>query len=303
MAKIARTVSGLGLAVCLGLAFVPPACGGRQAAELSVFHGSDGPTVPAATVSKLQACADRIRDPLKEITYTFYFHVEVAEDGHVDRVKHKESIPVDPGIESCLADALEGMRVPASAVEALTQQREHAEGVSPSSRGLMGDPISAGAALLAALAGVELVPVTLAAGVVTVNVGVTIYVGEEVIEAARRQRESKRGDSPPLSSPRVMPLGPCENKCQDDYENAAAVCGKMQGQGQRRACQDGAYASYKSCRASCQHSNTCQEDCEWERSECYKDCRKIPEKQKRKREACWNDCNEGYANCIRKCKD
>ena len=200
MAKIARTVSGLGLAVCLGLAFVPPACGGRQAAELSVFHGSDGPTVPAATVSKLQACADRIRDPLKEITYTFYFHVEVAEDGHVDRVKHKESIPVDPGIESCLADALEGMRVPASAVEALTQQREHAEGVSPSSRGLMGDPISAGAALLAALAGVELVPVTLAAGAVTVTVGVTIYVGEKVIEKVKRRKRN-------------------ENSCGEMYDN------------------------------------------------------------------------------------
>jgi hypothetical protein len=206
MAKIARTVSGLGLALFLGLALVPPACGGRQAPELSVFHGDGRPTVPNATVSKLQACVDRIRDPRHEIKYAFQFHVEVAEDGHVARVKHKGASPTDPGIESCLADALEGMRVPASAVEALTRQWEEAEAVSPSSRALMGEPVSLGAALLAALAGVELAPVVIVAGVVTVAVGVTVYVGEEVIDTIKYRR--KRNDKCTKMFVRCQALGP-----------------------------------------------------------------------------------------------
>jgi hypothetical protein len=52
--------------------------------------------------------------------------------------------------------------------------------------------MSAGAALLAALAGVELVPVTLVAGAVTVAVGVSIYAGEKVIEAAKRRSRCQK---------------------------------------------------------------------------------------------------------------
>jgi hypothetical protein len=181
--KIARLASSLGLALFLGLAFVPPACGGSQPVDPPVPHGSEGPTIPDATIAELRVCASRGKDRREEATYAFHFDVEVMEDGHVDRVKHKESLPVDRATESCMAGALEGMRVPAYVVQALTEQAERAEGVSPQSRGLIGNP------LLAAGAAVELFPLLLVVAGATVVVGVAVYYVE--IDAARRRRRSK----------------------------------------------------------------------------------------------------------------
>src|SRR4051794_10942723 len=48
---------------------------------------------------------------------------------------------------------------------------------------------------------------------------------------------------------------------------------------------------------------TCVDDCEWEKKDCDKQCRKIPENKKREREACWSKCENEYAACLKKCKD
>jgi hypothetical protein len=96
--------------------------------------------------------------------------------------------------------------------------------------------------------------------------------------------------------------GSCEGQCNENYEGAAAVCGKMNDEGQRRACQDSAYASYKSCRANCQHNNgACEKRCDDEAEACERECRKIPEDDKKARRRCWNDCNEAHGRCRKKC--
>jgi hypothetical protein len=48
---------------------------------------------------------------------------------------------------------------------------------------------------------------------------------------------------------------------------------------------------------------TCLDDCEWEKKECDKGCRKIPEGENKRRERCWRGCMDDYAECRRKCKD
>jgi hypothetical protein len=252
--RIARFTLAVVLTFCLGLAFTPLGCGGSQGgAAVSHPHGGEGPTVPDATVSKLTACAEQGKRRLKEDMYALQFNVEVTESGHADRVKLKDSYPSDGAMESCIGGALEDMSVPAFVVQALL-----ADADPPESSGNIGFIMVLGGA-------VALVPATVVAPGVTVLVSVTVYLSKEVIETARRRRPSEGGYSP--SSPRVMPLGPCEKKCQDAYEDAAAVCGRMADAAQRSACQDSAYARYKSCREGCQKKQ--DDDCQ----EKYERCR------------------------------
>src|SRR5262249_50979206 len=70
--------------------------------------------------------------------------------------------------------------VPLSVVQALTEQAERAEAVSPQSRGLMGTPV-----LAAAGGAIQLIPAMFVAASVTFIVGVAIYVA---IDAARWSR-------------------------------------------------------------------------------------------------------------------
>jgi hypothetical protein len=177
---ITRLTLAAGLALCLGLAFVPVSCGGSRGFEAS-SHGGDGPTIPDATVAELRACAEKSKGRLKETTYAFQFAVEVTEDGHAGRVRLKDSSPSDGEMESCMPDVLKDMPVPPAAVQALTPPAE-AEAVLPESRGLVGNP------LLAAAAVVELIPIALVAASVTVIVGVTIYASNEAVKKVRRKR-------------------------------------------------------------------------------------------------------------------
>jgi hypothetical protein len=239
-------------------------------------HAGEGPTVPDATVSKLTACAEQGKRRLKEDMYALQFNVEVTESGHADRVKLKDSYPSDGAMESCIGGALEAMSVPAFVVQALL-----ADANPPESSGNIGFVMVLGGAI-------ALVPATVVAPGVTVLVSVTVYLSKEVIETARRRRQSEGGYSP--SSPRVMPLGPCEKKCQDAYEDAAAVCGRM-ADAARRACQDSAYARYKSCRESCQKKD--DKDCD----EKYEACRQYGPKSCRKRVGGMTLCNR----CLERC--
>jgi len=67
-------------------------------------------------------------------------------------------------------------------------------------------------------------------------------------------------------NPCIMPSSPCDDKCLDGYEASAIACGKIENEAQRKTCQDGAYASYKSCHENChQMSNS---DCD----DKYQDC-------------------------------
>jgi hypothetical protein len=175
-----RHTSAVGLALCLGLAFVPLGCAGGQEVAVAPSPGGGGSYIPSSIYAEIKACAGQGRAHLlEETSYDLDFDVEVTEGGQVSRVRRRGLSPGDGGMESCMAHALEGMVVPPSAVRALLQQAEAGAG-SPQSRGLMGSPW----ALAVPLGAIVL----LMAGA-TIVVGVTIYLNHEHAETARRRKK------------------------------------------------------------------------------------------------------------------
>lgn len=117
--------------------------------------------------------------------------------------------------------------------------------------------------------------------------------------------ESQDATDPPPPDCNIVPQSPCNEKCLADYVEAAAECGKLENETQRRACQDVAFLGYKSCRENCRQK---------ENKECddkYQDCINHGPSSCRKEEAgkslcnrCWERCNAGdspSARC-RNCK-
>jgi len=107
----------------------------------------------------------------------------------------------------------------------------------------------------------------------------------------------------PLAPAQMVPLAPCEQKCQREYEDAAAVCGRMQDQAQKRACQDSAYAAYRSCRNNCQHqSNDCLEHCKKKCDDADDECRdRCKRKPKKDRQNCYSECSNKNGKCLDDC--
>ena len=108
------------------------------------------------------------------------------------------------------------------------------------------------------------------------------------------------GPSYPVHPPGRQPPEPCEAKCEAEYEDAAVVCGRMENDRERMACQDGAHARYKGCRESCQHSSDddplerCKKACDKENERCIKNC-------PRGDQSCMQKCNEVNGRCLKEC--
>ncbi|MDC3983800.1 hypothetical protein KEG57_25045 [Polyangium jinanense] len=120
------------------------------------------------------------------------FDVDVTADGQVDKATVRESMIGDREIVSCMEDALHGMSLPGVVASLRSSGPVYGDSVSPEGRAPMGHPAAAAAAAGAA---VNLIPIVLIAGGVTILVAVTAHVAEEVveevgeaIEAARRRR-------------------------------------------------------------------------------------------------------------------
>jgi hypothetical protein len=102
-----------------------------------------------------------------------------------------------------------------------------------------------------------------------------------------------------------MPLAPCENKCQKDYEDMAANCGSLESAMDRQKCADSAYAAYKGCRETCQKTSDddclkhCKEMCYDQMMECKDRCKK---KKVKDRPACYNQCNQVHGRCVHECE-
>jgi hypothetical protein len=50
----------------------------------------------------------------------------------------------------------------------------------------------------------------------------------------------------------IVSGGPCDDKCQGEYDAASLECGKIEDAAQRRACQDTAHANYRACQDKCE---------------------------------------------------
>jgi hypothetical protein len=110
------------------------------------------------------------------------------------------------------------------------------------------------------------------------------------------------GGADAAANPCIMPPeNACYAKCDADYENAAAACGKIADAVQRTTCQDNAYANYKSCRQNCYSAQkSCLdmfEDCD---SRNYAPCNKIIG-HKSLCAYCQDDCNAGEPYNYKQC--
>jgi hypothetical protein len=208
---IPKLTSSAGLALCLGLAFTPLGCGGSQETRVEPFHPApEGPTAPEVTVAKLEACGSEGAASLKDDHYAIVFDVDVTESGDVDRVKIRDSVIGDHGIESCMARALEGMPVPRSVLRQLD-----AGPVSPQSRGVMGNALVAVA--------VELAPIVIIAAGVTFVVAVSFHLADEAIEAISRRKLEKMC-YPPLYECLENPKQPEWNRENFGNRKACEAC-------------------------------------------------------------------------------
>jgi hypothetical protein len=118
------------------------------------------------------------------------------------------------------------------------------------------------------------------------------------------------GDSPPNPNDFTIPeadcniaeQSPCTEKCLASYETAATTCGKVLDDAQRKTCQDGAYAGYKTCKESCQQSDTndckerCKQLCDAIHDACHANCTK-----NNPTPSCHAKCNDEYGACLKKC--
>jgi hypothetical protein len=110
---------------------------------------------------------------------------------------------------------------------------------------------------------------------------------------------------PPICN--IISAGPCDDKCQAEYEKASSACARVEDAAQRRACQDKAHAEYRACQEKCEQeaSRTCRE--KWD--DCIDGitgpywCRLPGSGSSSYCDVCWQGCNSGdppSAKC-RKC--
>jgi hypothetical protein len=118
------------------------------------------------------------------------------------------------------------------------------------------------------------------------------------------------GDAPPkqpqdVTNPppdcNIVPGSPCNEKCQASYNENAAVCGNIENEGQRRTCQDNAYATYKSCRGNCDMQEAgcleqCNALCDQIHDKCHARCTKDEPTTN-----CRAKCNNEYGTCLKAC--
>ncbi len=99
------------------------------------------------------------------------------------------------------------------------------------------------------------------------------------------------------ANPCIISQGPCNDKCEADYEVAAIKCAKIAIEAQRKACNDGAYSAYKQCQAACENDpvERCKKRCDEENEKCIASC---PKGDK----GCMAKCNDVYSKCLKGCK-
>jgi len=169
-----KLVSGVVALALFGCASDPGHGGGGN--RSNVFLTEAGRARPASvdtpseTLAELQTCVDQLAQKVSPDMYAVLFDITATDDGKVGTVKVNDSMIAGNDIEKCLQKVLSQMDMPAAATNHLSSHARSTMGV-----------------VQAAAAPIALLPIVLVAGGVTILVGVTIYAGTEVIEAARRR--------------------------------------------------------------------------------------------------------------------
>lgn len=135
-------------------------------------------------------------------------------------------------------------------------------------------------------------------GTIPIGAGVGVTSGDFISPPS-----SHPLDAPGAANPCVITPTGCDAQCLAKYEAAAAECGMIASDADRKTCQDSAYAIYSSCEANCQQSSSCRKDCEDKAEACEAACAKLPKDDKAGRQRCWVACTNDFAKCVKKCKD
>lgn len=127
----------MGVALSLGVAFVPLGCGGSRGGFDPAAPGQGDAEVPEGVALKLRTCAAEHRAHLPgSAEYSVSFDVKLSSDGEVDSVALRESTLGDEDLEACMAHALRALSVadlPMRRSDSISK-----DPVAPPSRGLLG---------------------------------------------------------------------------------------------------------------------------------------------------------------------
>ncbi|MEO7594619.1 MAG: hypothetical protein ABI134_25620 [Byssovorax sp.] len=134
-------------------------------------------------------------------------------------------------------------------------------------------------------------------GTIPIGAGVGATSGGDPLEPPRGPLDSRDSEAP---NPCIMPPTPCNGKCLDAYQVAAIGCGKTEDEAERKTCDEGAYAAYRSCVQNCTQIDVtdclerCKEQCDKENIRCIKNCPKGDGN-------CMNECNQENGRCLKEC--
>lgn len=147
--------------------------GERESIVTPARSFGDGPTLPSKTELDLHACVGSRVSQWSDTHYAIVFDIDMGRNAEVRSVRMRDSMLPDHGIEACMRNALEGLRLPYAT---LSQAMESRGAIAPTSRAPVGN-------VMAAAFVFELVPALVVAAGVTIVVAVTIHVIEEITTA------------------------------------------------------------------------------------------------------------------------
>ena len=190
--SVARIASTLGLAVTLGLTFTSLGCDSTQALPFPASSPSpNGPEVPRSTERAMTKCAEGGISRLTTDYNTVIFEVTATKSGEIKGIRVKGSdIPGDP-IEGCVKEALGAMHISPWIVSLGSPAPGEKNAVSKDSRGQMGI-----VQVLGPL--VQLAPIVVAAGGITLILVVTVVIAVELVEAAKPRKNNYDDECMPL---------------------------------------------------------------------------------------------------------
>lgn len=173
--------------------------GGGYVFGISTLGGCGGPTwpsdgqLPDRMIEKLAECGKKGPIPLEAKTYNLSFMIRVTEgeeEVHVEEVMLKDSTLKLEAVESCMADALYGMRAPLQVLALRRRSLAPDAPMSPETRALLGQT--------------EVIPLLEAGGIVVV--GLVMYV--VVVYILEEKKHKKRRPPPTTAEPEatVEPL-------------------------------------------------------------------------------------------------
>lgn len=212
--RTTRFSLGAGLALTLGLAFVPLGCENWDRPMFTSVHAPpheapDPRELPEPLRAQIEACAQTLpaRAPSEEALHDLIaFGVQVDEDGQAGAVKLARSTLGDRGMEACMAGALHGMRLPLDQFGTLVGEGGGKHPVSPEVWRLLADDPQESLQMLPAAVSV--------AGRVIIVV-VVLWVVYEAVKAILAPAKAPSAAAPGVAAPpkaRKYPNQTCEDE-------------------------------------------------------------------------------------------